>query len=207
MMINIARDALADELTTDEISQRELALDKELIQLIQSACKNDRLSRAIDLVKLLHHTASFDIAVRVAQFYHLPGLQEKIEALKEDREEDDRLVSARDKRRSWAADVAPIPDAKMPSERSKGNGQKTKAFQDFGPPPSIHRPGLAKATPAIDAVRELQTTTQREPEPENIRSDASPDGKRKRAGEEYPGIQNSEPKRRAIEPAGPPKRS
>ncbi|KAI0695530.1 WD40-repeat-containing domain protein, partial [Cytidiella melzeri] len=100
MLLDILRDGLPDdELTTDDIARRELALDKEIIQLIQVACKNDKPGRAIDLTKLLHHNASFGVALKVAGFYHLIGLQEKMEMLKEDREDTDRLVVARDRRR------------------------------------------------------------------------------------------------------------
>ncbi|EIN11865.1 hypothetical protein PUNSTDRAFT_63079 [Punctularia strigosozonata HHB-11173 SS5] len=205
MMINVARDALGDDLTTEDISKRELALDKELILLLQGACKNDKLARAIDLVKLLHHNASFDTAVRVAQFYHLPGLQEKIEALKEDREEEDRLVSARDKRRAWASDVAPIPDARLPSERGRIHGQRSKPFQDFGPAPPIHRPGLSRATPAVDGPHGQQNGRRRSPELEleNEVMDVTPDGKRKRSGTGLDETLDSEPKRRAMDPPGP----
>ena len=69
-------------MTSDEIATKELELDKVIIQLIQNAYKNDKFPRALDLVKMLHHTASYDMAAKVAGFYHLIGLQEKIETLK-----------------------------------------------------------------------------------------------------------------------------
>lgn len=153
MLLDILRDGLGEELTTDEISRRELALDKELIQLIQNACKNDKLARALDLTKLLHLTASFDMAIKVAGFYHLIGLQEKMEALKEDREDRDRLADAREKRRQRTTDLAPVPATRY----AIAEPPKSKAFQDFRPPPVIHRPGLERATPS--AVRSSATTS------------------------------------------------
>jgi len=148
-LLDILRDGLGDELTTDEISRRELALDKELIQLIQNACKNDRLARALDLTKLLHHTASFDMAIKVAGFYHLIGLQEKMEALKDDREESDRLSDAREKRKQRARDTAPVPAVRAVFAEPS----RPKAFQDFRPPPVKHRPGLERATPVVESTR------------------------------------------------------
>ncbi|CDO76190.1 hypothetical protein BN946_scf185037.g13 [Trametes cinnabarina] len=148
MLLDILRDGLGEELTTDAIAARELALDKELIQLIQQACKTDRLARALDLTRLLHLTPSFDMAIKVAGFYHLIGLQEKMEALKAEREADDRLENLRDRRRGLADDFAPVPAMRLPIA---GEASRPKAFQDFRPPPPLHRPGLEKATPVADA--------------------------------------------------------
>ena len=156
--LDALRDALGpDELTSDEIATKELELDKVLIQLIQNACKNDKLPRALDLAKMLHHTTSYDMAAKVAGFYHLIGLQEKIETLKADREEggddedeygvDPREV-ARRKREQWKRETlgaVPPPRPIGESSRSAGYSGAKKAFQDFGPPPAIHRPGLTRA--------------------------------------------------------------
>ncbi|OCH95073.1 hypothetical protein OBBRIDRAFT_641181 [Obba rivulosa] len=150
MLLDIIRDGLGDdELTTDDIAKRELALDKELIQLIQSACKTDRLARALDLARLLHHTASIDMAIKVASFYHLIGLQEKMETIKEDREAVDRLGEARDRRRQRARDFAAVPAART----VVAEPPRPKAFQDFQPPPVRRRPGLERATPAPDFAK------------------------------------------------------
>jgi chromosome transmission fidelity protein 4 len=111
----------------------------------------------LDLVKMLHHTASYDMAAKVAGFYHLIGLQEKIEMLKADREEggddgdeygvDPREV-ARRRREQWRREgsgAVPPPRPDGESSRSAGYNGAKKAFQDFGPPPAIHRPGLTRA--------------------------------------------------------------
>ena len=196
MLLDILRDGLADdELTTDEISRRELDLDKELIQLIQAACKDDKLSRAIDLTKLLHHNTSFDIAIKVAGFYHLIGLQEKMQALKEDREDEDRLIVARDKRRERASNSIPMPAPRG----SVIEPSRPKAFQDFRPPPTIHRPGLERATTASESSKSSGRTTtpslelsrsQRDEFQSSAASlddgysqEPTPDGKRKRSEE------------------------
>ncbi|KAI0320775.1 WD40 repeat-like protein [Amylostereum chailletii] len=152
MNLHVQRDALGDEDLPSDLLRREVALDKELIQLIQNACKNDKLPRALDLTRMLHHTTSFDAAMKVAQFYHLVGLQEKMQTLKEDREDRDVNAESREKRRRWARDYDPVPPARMPP--AEVNGSRIKPFQDFGPPPTVHRPGLTRAAPRSTPVPE-----------------------------------------------------
>ena len=142
MHLQITRDALGDEEVPDDILARELALDKELVQLIQTACKNDRLPRALELTRMLHHMSSFDMAMKVAAFYRLVGLQEKMQVLK-----DDRLARGRPQRRDWTRDYDPVlPPRLPPADIPRG---ESRAFQDFGPPMPVHRPGLARATPSL----------------------------------------------------------
>jgi chromosome transmission fidelity protein 4 len=90
---------ISDE--TGDIAKRKLSVDKELIKLIQIACKKDNIPRAIELTKLLHHIASLDMALKVADFYHLVGLREKIETLKEVREGNSRSVVVQERKRQW----------------------------------------------------------------------------------------------------------
>jgi chromosome transmission fidelity protein 4 len=209
MLLDILRDGLVDgELTTNDIARRELALDKEIIQLIQLACKNDRPGRAIDLTKLLHHDASFDMAIKVAGFYHLIGLQEKMEMLKEDREDVDRLVAARGKRRERASDFSAVPAPRAVVAEST----RPKAFQDFRPPPAIHRPGLERvskdATKVASSSRTVANETTQfdraglEPSMGNVGDEysyePSSDGKRKRSLEPLGDIEGNG-KRRVME--------
>jgi chromosome transmission fidelity protein 4 len=142
MHLQMARDVLGDDDVPDDILTRELALDKELVQLIQTACKNDKLPRALELTRMLHHTSSFDMAVKVAAFYRLIGLQEKMQALK-----DDRIARGRPQKRDWTRDYDPVlPPRLAPADIARG---ESRAFQDFNPPVPMHRPGLARATPSL----------------------------------------------------------
>ena len=97
----IAANSTAFEL---EISQAELAVDKALLQLIQTACKADKLARALDLATLLASTKSIESAAQIANFYHLPGLKEKISALRAVKEDelDDRDEADRRRRENGA---------------------------------------------------------------------------------------------------------
>ena len=170
-------------LTTDDISRTELDMDKEIIVLIQLAVKNDKLQRALDATKLLHHTASFDMAAKVAEFYHLSGLREKIHILKEAREASDRLRDDRDKRREWRSASGPIHPA--PRENYSDYARSTRTpFQDARPTPAIARTRLTVATPLAEpspfsnnARTIVPDTPMRKPD-EN--SPPSAEGKRKR---------------------------
>jgi chromosome transmission fidelity protein 4 len=222
LRLDVLRDALGNEPTSDEISQRELDLDKEIIQLIQNACKNDKLPRVLELTKMLHHTPSFDMALKVAGFYHLIGLQEKIGFLKEERDsgDDDFRENARQQRKQWVRDSAAVLPPRPAGEFSSYAHQGARALQDFGPPPAIHRPGLTRAI-AADPSR--VSTTSSAPSPEwndpgfgegsSGSTDFALDGKRKRDEEQQPirdplsAESEGGSKRRALAPFAPSKPS
>lgn len=151
MFLDISRDALGEELTTDDIAKQEAALDTELLKLIQKACSTtsdrpSRQTRALELTRLLHHVAFVDKAIQVAHFYKLRGLEDRMGRIKAEREDEDRLRAARERRRAWASDLDAVPPP--PAPRTTQNEARAKAFQDFNPPAPMHRPGLARATPA-----------------------------------------------------------
>ncbi|KAJ6593880.1 hypothetical protein B0H19DRAFT_1092452 [Mycena capillaripes] len=151
LMLEILRDALDDELTNEHISKSEQSLDRELVIHIQSACQQNNIPRAIELAKLIHHTRTLDSVVKLAEFYRFGGMKEKIQTLKKIREEDeDRLVLARDKRKQWRR---PDPLPRPLSAFSDPIASRPKPFQDFGPPPTVSRPGLAPAIPAKETTR------------------------------------------------------
>ena len=103
------KDALVDAvLTTDEIAKGELSLDKGLIKLMQTAIKADQLQRAHDIVRLMHHSTSLDMALKMAQFYHLLGLEEKIKEWKRVVHDRERLEEERDARRGWRNAARPV---------------------------------------------------------------------------------------------------
>ncbi|KAL4254294.1 hypothetical protein ABKN59_002914 [Abortiporus biennis] len=198
LLLQILRDALpssSSSSTPPEITQRYLTLDKSLIQLLQTACKSDKLARAIDLVRMLNNVESFEMAKKVAGFYHLIGLQEKIEWIKEERVKDLEDEEEDQGDNKWKGfERVPAPNY----TRAQRNGfdesnSKPKPFQDFRPPPVIHRPGLERATPqpsgsssaGPSSFKPVQSTPTPPPQNEDngdldVEYVASPDGKRKR---------------------------
>ncbi|KAJ4486150.1 hypothetical protein J3R30DRAFT_3444617 [Lentinula aciculospora] len=148
-----------DELMTDDILSKERAIDKEFVVLIQGACKEDNVNRAVELTKLLHNLQTFDIVAKIADFYHLVGFKEKVMVLKQVREDsEDRFEAAREKRRRWnKIDTRP---QRLPDVDVNGANSRPRAFQDFGPPPAIHRPGLTRATPSVEGTKYSSSTSE-----------------------------------------------
>ncbi|KAG6885162.1 hypothetical protein C0993_005402 [Termitomyces sp. T159_Od127] len=189
LLVQISLDSLDEELTTDDILKREHAMDREFIILIQAACKADNVPRAIELTKLLHNVSSFDSALKIADFYHLVGLREKIAILKADREEnEDRLVAARDKRRRW---LKPDPPLREVQAALNNYSSKADLLGDVRPPPVIERPRLARVTtPVVETTRyssvapssmaSLMDDPSFTDDVQEIQATTSGDGKRKR---------------------------
>lgn len=107
-----------------ELARAELELDKHLLKLIQTACKADKLSQALDAAQMLSQPQSVDAAVKIAAFFRLQGLQERIEMVKETRTQG--FVSSR-----WQRE-----DAKRKSKYSHFEDHRTIADSVV---PSAHR--------------------------------------------------------------------
>lgn len=86
---------------SDTLYRLELSMDKHLLQLIQTACKADKLPRALDAARMLNSVKSIDSAVQIAGFYHLPGLKEKIGGLREGKEREIRRREEDERRRRY----------------------------------------------------------------------------------------------------------
>ena len=61
-----------------ELSRRETEIDRALLPLIQLACKEEKGSKALELVKLLRKKASLEYAGKIAVKYGLKSLADKI---------------------------------------------------------------------------------------------------------------------------------
>lgn len=61
-----------------ELSRKETEIDRTLLPLIQFACREEKGSRAIELVKLLRKRASLEYAGKIAVKYGLKNVADKI---------------------------------------------------------------------------------------------------------------------------------
>ncbi|KAG0167035.1 hypothetical protein DFQ30_006473 [Apophysomyces sp. BC1015] len=66
-----------------EFSRADMEMDKALLQLIQLACKADKVQRALDLASALHSSRSVDAAIKIATFHHITSLAERFTRIKE----------------------------------------------------------------------------------------------------------------------------
>lgn len=60
----------------------DMEADKSLLQLVQLACKADRYARALDATRALHSEATLDAALKIASFFHLPSLADRLEQVR-----------------------------------------------------------------------------------------------------------------------------
>ena len=61
-----------------ELSRKETEIDRTLLPLIQMACKEEKSSKALELVRLLRKSASLEYAGKIAVKYGLANLADKI---------------------------------------------------------------------------------------------------------------------------------
>lgn len=170
-----------------------LELDRTLIGLLRIACKGDKLQRGLDTVQLLHLLPSFDTAEKVAGFFHLMGLQEKIGKMKrhrmqEEEEQEDRIAN------SW--DNVSKPVARPEFETANGRRHSRPTFEEFSPPSAVRRRAVELATPIYPTSKAAPPTqpariadwgevaTGFSSEPESLPQLADAGGKRKRPHEE-----------------------
>lgn len=117
------------------LKQRAVILDKELLQLVQGACKADNLQRALDLTRIMHNPATIEAAAKIAGFYHLPGLQERIMGVerKKRRRPDPRPVTVQHHTSASTSTSTSTSGYQQQNGNSNGNGQASKGFSDFAP--------------------------------------------------------------------------
>jgi hypothetical protein len=87
--IRDARAATGLDLTPKRMSAQEsdpvqldMEADKALLQIVQLACKADRYARALDASRALHSEATLEAALKIAHFFHLPSLADRMEQIR-----------------------------------------------------------------------------------------------------------------------------
>ena len=60
----------------------DMEADKALLQLVQLACKADRYGRALDAARSLHTETTLEAALKIAHFFHLPSLADRMEQIR-----------------------------------------------------------------------------------------------------------------------------
>lgn len=127
---NVRVSLLSDlDLDDSTLKATEVALDKELLQLVQGACKADNLSRALDAARMMRFPATIDAAAKIAAFYHLPGLEERIHGVKSENEL--RRRRQEKERRSRKSDIANVYAPPLAS--GVAGGSAGRQFADFAP--------------------------------------------------------------------------
>jgi chromosome transmission fidelity protein 4 len=85
LRLSILHSLLEDSVSTrstiegrTELSRKETEIDRTLLPLIQIACKDEKESKALELVKLLRKRVSLDYAGKIAVKYGLKHVADKI---------------------------------------------------------------------------------------------------------------------------------
>ncbi|GAA95402.1 uncharacterized protein L969DRAFT_92534 [Mixia osmundae IAM 14324] len=88
----------ADEAEVDsELAAIKTEMDLAVIKGLQAVCKADKLQKALDMASSIIEPSNLGVIKRLAAFYSLQGLSDRLEALEEARLDnpDDRLMSDR----------------------------------------------------------------------------------------------------------------
>ncbi|CEG81215.1 hypothetical protein RMATCC62417_15441 [Rhizopus microsporus] len=67
----------------DTFDSADIEVSKDILRLINIACKSERHSRALDLVNSLRLSELVDKAIRIASFHHLSSLANSMMRIKE----------------------------------------------------------------------------------------------------------------------------
>lgn len=114
-----------DYAAQSRITKASLDTDKQLLILTQTACKAERLEQALEAARLMSQPQSLDAAIKIAAFFHLPGLQERIGLIKEARTGESAVD--RDRRESkWGhlVDNRTIVDSSVQVEEYNSNPRR-----------------------------------------------------------------------------------
>lgn len=72
-----------EDVDEDQISSRELDMDKTLLYLLQATCKDGKVNKSLGIVQLLNKEQALEAASKIAIRFDLTSLAEKINAIRE----------------------------------------------------------------------------------------------------------------------------
>jgi len=115
------------------ITKASLEVDKQLLILTQTACKAEKLEQALEAARLMTQPQSLEAAIKLAAFFHLPGLQERIGLIKEARLGESSVDrERRDSKWGHLVDNRTIVDSTIQvgeyALNTRGNGASTSAM-------------------------------------------------------------------------------
>jgi chromosome transmission fidelity protein 4 len=148
-----------DGATSEDASliQAELEMDKNLLKVLQTACKAEKLQQALDIANLLTHPQSVDAAAKLAGFFHLTGLQERIHSIKEAKMYQRESQWDNRRKSKWAhlVDDRTVVDSGLEraSRRNAGGSLFSTPFEDTLVPRSslvATRQSVAPSQPATE---------------------------------------------------------
>jgi chromosome transmission fidelity protein 4 len=114
--------------------------DKHLLKIIQTSCKGEKLQAALDAALLLTQPASLDAAAKIAGFFDLPGLQERIVLVKESKSGRREAEDENKRGGKWAhlVDDRTVPSINTirHANGATGNGMFSNADDSYASPRS-----------------------------------------------------------------------
>ncbi|KAL8281253.1 hypothetical protein RQP46_006287 [Phenoliferia psychrophenolica] len=102
-----------DYVLKSSLSRQELEADKHLLKIIQTACKGENQHAAFDATLMLSQPASLAAAGKIAAFFHLPALEERIARAAEEKSGTRDLDDSNKRELKWThrVDERVIPNA------------------------------------------------------------------------------------------------
>ena len=120
-----------DDIIENEMKSNEINIDKQILQLMQTACKAQKYQRALDAVKMLHQFQSIDVALQIASYFEVASLQDRIYLLKEDKLRAKEKEDKKRRKRYQNERIFSRPLSNFNSQLSNQSQSKTPSAPSF----------------------------------------------------------------------------
>ncbi|KAK4704612.1 chromosome transmission fidelity protein 4, partial [Phenoliferia sp. Uapishka_3] len=141
------------------LSRQELETDKYLLKIMQTACKAENLQAAFDATLLLSQSQSLVAASKIAAFFRLPALEERIRLAAEEKDATRDSLENNKREHKWThrIDERRIPhatNAGQPSSSGWFSATSTPAIPTSTPRANHTQPPSRRPPPSILSSRE-----------------------------------------------------